>query len=126
MLRFAEKRRVMKKQEDSNRVLGEPETVYATSGQLSADNITRSKTHNKSSKSDIQKEWEECLRIYRSGDAASRSALIPRMEQWIRNHSTQERIQSGLQQSLATVGERKVYTEEEADKELRRVFSWLK
>lgn len=88
MLRFAEKRRVMKKQEDSNRVLGEPEAVYATSGQLSADNITRSKTHNKSSKSDIQKEWEECLRIYRNGDAASRSALIPRMEQWMRTHST--------------------------------------
>ena len=66
------------------------------------------------------------LRSRKLGGPSTRSELIHRMELWMRSHSAPEAVHKRIQHSLTAVGERKGYTEEEADKELRRVFTWLK
>ena len=104
-------------EKNESRRLAEPEVVYGVDKRSKAANITRRKNIRRNAESDIQTELEDCLRIYRTGGPATSIELIPRMEQWMRSHSAP---------SLTAVGERKGYTEEEADKELRRVFTWLK
>ena len=112
--------------ENESRSLAEPEVVFGVDKRSKAANIARRKNIRRNTESDIQMELEECLRIYRDGGPDTRSELIPRMEQWMRSHSAPEAIQKRIQHSLTAVGERKGYTEEKADKELRRVFTWLK
>ncbi|CCY35097.1 unknown [Alistipes sp. CAG:831] len=113
-------------EKNESRRLAEPEVVYGVDKRSKAASIARRKNIRRNTESDIQMELEECLRIYRNGGPATRSELIPRMEQWMRSHSAPDAVHKRIQHSLAAVGERKGYTEEEADKELRRVFAWLK
>ena len=89
-------------EKNESRRLAEPEVVYGVDKRSKAASMARRKNIRRNTESDIQMELEECLRIYRNGGPAT------------------------LQHSLTAVGERKGYTEEEADKELRRVFAWLK
>lgn len=113
-------------EKNESRRLAEPEVVYGVDKRSKAANITRRKNIRRNAESDIQTELEDCLRIYRTGGPATSIELIPRMEQWMRSHSAPEAVHKRIQHSLTAVGERKGYTEEEADKELRRVFTWLK
>lgn len=113
-------------EKNESRRLAEPEVVYGVDKRSKTANIARRKNIRRNTESDIQMELEECLRIYRNGGPATRSELIPRMEQWMRSHSAPDAVHKRIQHSLTAVGERKGYTEEEADKELRRVFTWLK
>ena len=107
-------------EKNESRRLAEPEVVYGVDKRSKTANIARRKNIRRNTESDIQMELEDCLRIYRTGGPATSIELIPRMEQWI------EAVHKRIQHSLTAVGERKGYTEEEADKELRRVFTWLK
>ena len=116
-------------EKNESRRLAEPEVVYGVDKRSKTANIARRKNIRRNTESDIQMELEEledCLRIYRTGGPATSTELIPRMEQWMRSHSAPEAVHKRIQHSLTAVGERKGYTEEEADKELRRVFTWLK
>ena len=101
-------------EKNESRRLAEPEVVYGVDKRSKTANIARRKNIRRNTESDIQMELEDCLQ------------LIPRMEQWMRSHSAPEAVHKRIQHSLTAVGERKGYTEEEADKELRRVFAWLK
>ena len=95
-------------EKNESRRLAEPEVVYGVDKRSKTANIARRKNIRRNTESDIQMELEDCLRIYRTGGPATSTELIR------------------IQHSLTAVGERKGYTEEEADKELRRVFTWLK
>ena len=96
-------------EKNESRRLAEPEVVYGVDKRSKTANIARRKNIRRNTESDIQMELEDCLRIYRTGGPA-----------------TSEAVHKRIQHSLTAVGERKGYTEEEADKELRRVFTWLK
>ena len=115
-------------EKNESRRLAEPEVVYGVDKRSKTANIARRKNIRRNTESDIQMELEDCLRIYRNGGPSTRSELIHRMELWMRSHSAPEAVHKRIQHSLSltAVGERKGYTEEEADKELRRVFTWLK
>ena len=113
-------------EKNESRRLAEPEVVYGVDKRSKTANIARRKNIRRNTESDIQMELEDCLRIYRTGGPATRTELIPRMEQWMRSHSTPDAVHNRILHSLTEVGERKGYTEEEADKELRRMFTWLK
>ena len=85
-------------EKNESRRLAEPEVVYGVDKRLKAANITRRKNIRRNTESDIQMELEDCLRIYRTGGPATRTELIPRMEQYsaLPNRSRrEERIHRG-------------------------------
>ena len=68
----------------------------------------------------------ESLRIHESGDAAARKDFLRRMEAFMRENSTMERLMERIAVSEQQIQRGEVMTAEEADEAVRRALPWLR
>ena len=68
----------------------------------------------------------ESNRIYETGDVAARKDLTRRMEAFMREHSTRERLMERIAISEQQIRRGEYMTAEEADEAVRRALPWLR
>lgn len=68
----------------------------------------------------------ESIRIHESGDTAARKDFSRRMEAFMRENSTKERLMERIAVSERQIQRGEVMTAEEADEAVRRVLPWLR
>lgn len=68
----------------------------------------------------------ESIRIHESGDTAARKNFSRRMEAFMRENSTMERLMERIAVSEQQIQRGEVMTAEEADEAVRRALPWLR
>ena len=68
----------------------------------------------------------ESIRIHESGDTAARKDFSRRMEAFMRENSTKERLMERIAVSERQIQRGEVMTAEEADEAVRRALPWLR
>lgn len=68
----------------------------------------------------------ESNRIHETGDTAARKDLSRRMEAFMRENSTRERLMERIAVSEQQIQRGEVMTAEEADEAVRRALPWLR
>lgn len=120
MLRFAEKRRVMKyKQEDITRIFGEPEATCALNNKLTADKDVKNFSR-RSAKGGISS-------LNRALKTMTRNEILEHQKQWWHQEYSNDAMDCRLTSVLSQKRDNTDWlTAEEADEEVGRNLPWLK
>ena len=115
--------------------IGEPEVTYVRQGRSSrirhgisqADGINQSKEDAAAAwRRQIDEFIAESNRIYETGDTAARKDLSRRIEAFMRENSTRERLMERIAVSEQQIQRGEYMTAEEADEAVRRALPWLR
>lgn len=129
-----EKRHVEDKSIDAG-ILSEPEVMYAEQSRKSRtrQGIPRPDGVNQSMEEaaaawrrQIDEFIAESNRIYETGDTAARKDLVHRMEAFMRENSTRERLMERIAISEQQIRRGEYMTADEADEAVRRALPWLR
>ena len=130
-LMYMEKRHGEERKATGTGSISEPEVTYARQSRRSR---TRSGVSRPDSKEETEVAWKrqmddfvaESLRIHESGDAAARKDFSRRMEAFMRENSTRERLMERIAVSERQLQSGVVLPAVEADAAVRRALPWLR
>lgn len=115
--------------------ISEPEITYARQSRKATtrNGISQPEGINQS-KEEAEVVWKrqmdnfiaESIRIHESGDTAARKDFSWRMEAFMRENSTMERLMERIAVSEQQIQRGEVMTAEEADEAVRRALPWLR
>ena len=114
--------------------IGEPEVAYARHSRRPRmrrdiprpDGISYGDEADAARKRLMNEFLAESIRIYETGDVASRKELSLRMEAFMREENTMERRLERIERSLEQIRRGEYMTAEEADEAIRRDLPWLR
>ena len=115
-------------------LIGEPEVAYARrsrkprtrKGISQPDGVNQSMEESAAAwRRQIDEFIAEGNRIYETGDTAARKDLARRMEAFMRENSTRERLMERIAISEQQIRRGEYMTADEADEAVRRALPWL-
>lgn len=116
-------------------LIGEPEVAYARrsrkprtrKGISQPDGVNQSMEESAAVwRRQIDEFIAESNRIYETGDTAARKDLARRMEAFMRENSTRERLMERIAISEQQIRRGEYMTADEADEAVRRALPWLR
>ena len=132
---YMENRHVAEWKANGTDSIGEPEITYARQSRRSntrkgvsqPDGVNQSIEESAAAwRKQLDDFIAESNRIHETGDTAARKDLSRRMEAFMRENSTRERLMERIAISEQQIREGKVMTAEEADEAVRRALPWLR
>ena len=129
-----EKRQHIEDRSISTGLVNEPEVTYARQSRVSRirkDVLQPGVTDHTNEKAaawrrQIDEFIAESNRIYETGDTAARKDLARRMEAFMRENSTRERLMERIAISEQQIRRGEYMTADEADEAVRRALPWLR
>lgn len=129
-----EKRKHVEDRSISTGLVNEPEATYARQSRVSRirkDVLQPGVTdHTKEKAAAWRRQIDEFIaesnRIYETGDTAARKDLARRMEAFMRENSTRERLMERIAISEQQIRRGEYMTADEADEAVRRALPWLR
>lgn len=133
-LKDMEKRQHIEDRSISTGLVNEPEVTYARQSRVSRirkDVLQPGVTDHTNEKAaawrrQIDEFIAESNRIYETGDTAARKDLARRMEAFMRENSTRERLMERIAISEQQIRRGEYMTADEADEAVRRALPWLR
>ena len=133
-LKDMEKRQHIEDRSISTGLVNEPEVTYARQSRVSRirkDVLQPGVTDHTNEKAaawrrQIDEFIAESNRIYETGDTAARKDLARRMEAFMRENSTRERLMERIAISEQQILRGEYMTADEADEAVRRALPWLR
>ena len=133
-LKDMEKRQHVEDRSISTGLVNEPEVTYARQSRVSRirkDVLQPGVTDHTNEKAaawrrQIDEFIAESNRIYETGDTAARKDLARRMEAFMRENSTRERLMERIAISEQQILRGEYMTADEADEAVRRALPWLR
>ena len=129
-----EKRQHVEDRSISTGLVNEPEVTYARQSKMlmiRKDVLQSGITdHTKEKAAAWRRQIDEFIaesnRIYETGDTAARKDLARRMEAFMRENSTRERLMERIAISEQQIRRGEYMTADEADEAVRRALPWLR
>lgn len=134
-LKDMEKRQHVEDRSTGTDILNEPEATYARrssrprtrKGIPQPDGVNQSIEESAAAwRRQIDEFIAESNRIYETGDTAARKDLARRMEAFMRENSTRERLMERIAISEQQIRRGEYMTADEADEAVRRALPWLR